>query len=122
MVVTCLMAVTFCGLPVNKMADIDSSNEGGDTLTGGEPPYTTGETDVPIVDPTNGDGGDSPMNPGEIPNKGSSKTGVIAGSVVAAVAIVAAVVVTAVMYVKKLACFGRAAASVSEGGAPAEEV
>ena len=50
------------------------------------------------------------------------EAGVIAGSVVAAVAVVAAVVVTAVMYVKKLACFARLADSVSEGGAPAEEV
>ena len=105
---------TFCGKPVNKTAISDTPGE-GDTTSEGELPATTGEGDSSSEDDND------PPPPGDS-NKGSSKAGVIAGSVVAAVAVVAAIAVTAVMYVKKLACFANAAASASEGGAPAEEV
>ena len=57
------------------------------------------------------------MTPEE-PKDNSSKAGVIAGSVVAAIAVVAAAVVTSVMYIKKLACFGRASDVSSPEGEP----
>lgn len=57
------------------------------------------------------------MTPEE-PKDNSSKAGVIAGSVVAAIAVVTAAVVTSVMYIKKLACFGRASDVSSPEGEP----